>query len=171
MSETELTLEIIGKGNFFAPYSARECIQTLTPLPQGSLRRTINGKLVWVGQTTHRKFRSTLTCKDKAPPAFDGLWRGDKVNVTCLQTLTQTIPQGSQEITLEREPASICLYDHLGKRWEITHQSKQHIQLTPGYPGGFITYAPCLSMMVENYTLEVDEWGLTAFWTLELVEM
>ncbi|MBL8677145.1 MAG: hypothetical protein JNJ47_06985, partial [Alphaproteobacteria bacterium] len=52
MSETELTIEIIGKGNFFAPYSARECTQTLTPIPQGSLRRTINGKLVWVGQAT-----------------------------------------------------------------------------------------------------------------------
>jgi hypothetical protein len=63
------------------------------------------------------------------------------------------------------------LYDHLGKRWEIASQSKQHIQLASGFPGGFITYAPHLSMMVENYTLEVDEWGLTACWTLELVEV
>ena len=169
MSETELTLEIIGKGNFFAPYSARECIQTLIPIPQGSLRRTINGKLVWVGQTTHRKFRSTLTCKDKAPPAFDGLWRGDKVNVKCLQTLTQAISQESQEITLEREPASIRLYDYKGKIWQAPIE--RHFSLPDSFSGGFVTYAPYLSMMVENYTLEVDEWGLTVHWILELVEV
>ncbi|MDI9635443.1 hypothetical protein QPK87_21195 [Kamptonema cortianum] len=169
MSETELTLEIVGKGNFFAPYSARECIQTLTPIPQGSLRRTINGRLVWVGQTLHRKFKSTITCKDKAPPAFDGLWRGDKINVTCLQTLTQSIPQEAQEVTLEREPASICLYDHSGKIWPAP--IKQLFSLPADFSGGFVIYAPQLSMLVENYTLEVDEWGLTSCWTLELVEV
>jgi len=26
-------------------------------------------------------------------------------------------------------------------------------------------------MMVDNYTLNVDEWGLSLGWTLELVEM
>lgn len=169
MSETELTLEIDGKGNFFAPYSARECIQTLTPIPQGSLRRTINGRLVWVGQETHRKFKSTITCKDKVPPAFDGLWRGDKVNVTCLQTLTQTIHEGAQEVTLEREPASLHLYDHEGKMWPAPIE--QHFSLPPDFSRGFVTYAPRLSMMVNNYTLELDEWGLTACWTLELVEI
>lgn len=169
MSETDLILEIIGKGNFFAPYSARECIQTLTPIPQGSLRRTINGKLVWVGQETHRKFKSTITCKDKVPPAFDGLWRGDKVNVTCLQTLTQTIPQGAQEVTLEREPASLHLYDHSGKIWPAPIE--QHFSLPSDFSGGFVTYAPHLSMIVNNYTLELDEWGLTICWTLELVEV
>lgn len=169
MSETELILEIVGKGKFFAPYSARECIQTLTPIPQGSLRRTINGRLVWVGQPTHRKFKSTITCKDKGPPAFDGLWRGDKVNVTCLQTLTQSIPQGAQEVTLEREPASLHLYDHKEKIWPAAIE--KHFSLPSGFSGGFVTYAPRLSMMVENYTLEVDEWGLTTRWILELVEV
>ncbi|MBX9621074.1 MAG: hypothetical protein K2X28_03445 [Alphaproteobacteria bacterium] len=169
MSETELTLEIVGKGNFFAPYSARECIQTLTPIPQGSLRRTLNGRLVWVGQSTHRKFKSTIACKDKAPPAFDGLWRGDKVNVTCLQTLTQSIPQGAQEVTLEREPTCIHLYDHKKNIWPAPIE--KHFSLPTGFSWGFVTYAPRLSMMVENYTLEVDEWGLTVGWTLELVEV
>ncbi|MBX9785901.1 MAG: hypothetical protein K2Y08_01045 [Alphaproteobacteria bacterium] len=169
MSETEITLEIVGKGNFFVPYSARECIQTLTPIPQGSLRRTINGKLVWTGETTHRKFKSTITCKDKTPPAFDGLWRGDKVNVTCLQTLTQTIPQDAREVTLEREPASLHLYDYRGKIWPAPIE--QHFSLPSPFSGGFVTYAPRLSMMVENYSLEVDEWGLTTCWTLELVEV
>jgi uncharacterized protein YjeT (DUF2065 family) len=169
MSETELTLEIVGKGNFFAPYSARECIQTLTSIPQGSLRRTINGKLVWVGQTTQRKFKSTITCKDKAPPAFDGLWKGDKMNVTCLHTLTQSIPQGSREVILEREPASMRLYDHRGKIWQVPVE--KHFSLPSTFSDGFVTYAPRLSMMVESYTLEVDEWGLTTCWTLELVEV
>ena len=168
MSETTLIIEIVGKGAFFAPYSARECTQTLTPLPQGSLRRTINGTLHWIGSRSHRKFQSTISCKDKAPPAFDGLWKGDYVKVTCLQTLTQTIPQGSREVTLEREPASLHLYDYGGKSW--TAPVEKRFSLPTGFSGGFATYAPRLSMMVENYTLDVDEWGLTVCWTLGLIE-
>lgn len=124
---------------------------------------------MWIGQENHRKFKSTITCKDKIPPAFDGLWRGDKVNVTCLQTLTQTIPEGAQEVTLEREPASLHLYDHGGKIWRAPIE--RHFSLPPDFSGGFVTYAPRLSMMVNNYTLELDEWGLTVCWTLELVEV
>ena len=169
MMESALTIEILGKGELFTPHSVRECTQTLTPIPQGSLRRTINGKLVWIGSQTHRKFRSVISCKDQAPPAFDGLWRGDQVKVTCLETLTQAIPKECQELTLEREPTSLHIFDHKGKRWETP--ISQRITLSAGFPGGFITYAPRLLMMVDDYTLNVDEWGLSVGWTLELVEV
>lgn len=167
--ETKLIIEILGKGELFTPQSARGCTQTLMPLPQGNLRRTINGKLVWIGSRTHRKFQSIISCKDQAPPAFDGLWRGDQVKVTCLETLTQTIPKNCQTLTLEREPASLHLLDLKGQRWEAP--INQHIKLPPGFQGGFLIYAPRLFMMVENYTLDMDEWGLAVGWTLELAEV
>ena len=56
MNDTDLTLEIVGKGNALAPFSSRECSQTLSPIPQGILRRTINGVLVCVGNQAHRKW-------------------------------------------------------------------------------------------------------------------
>ena len=72
MLETDLTLEIIGHGNGLAPFSSRECTQTLSPISQGVLRRTINGVLVCVSSKGHRKFESTISCKDQAPLPLTG---------------------------------------------------------------------------------------------------
>ena len=169
MKETNLILEIEGKGTLFAPFSARTCTQSLTPIPQGNLRRTINGKLVWIGSPTHQKYHSIISCTDHVPPAFDGLWKGSQVKVSCLQTLTHPIPEGRAEIDLERDPASLLLIDHHGKPWKVDCQ--QHITPPQNFPGGFAIYAPRLVMMVENFKLDLDEWGLKVGWTLELVEV
>lgn len=170
MSETGLRLEILGKGKVIPPFSTRECIQTLIPISHGSLRRTINGNLVYVGYKGYRKFHSTIACKDKIPPGFEGLWKGDLVKVGCIQALTQTVPKKTSKLQLEREALSLHLYDTTTKRWSVKQGSDRWISLPPEFPGGFITYTPLLLMMVKTYHLEVDEWGLTVGWKLELEE-
>jgi len=168
--ETDLTLEIIGKGNSLPPFSARECIQTLTPISHGTLRRTINGTLVCIGNEGHRKFQSTISCKDRVPPAFEGFWKGTLLKVGCIQSLTQPVPQGTERVQLEREALSLHLYERSGKTWPIKEVGNQFVSLLAEFPGGFITYRPLLTMFVKNYHLETDEWGLSVGWTLELVE-
>lgn len=170
MMETDLTLEILEKENALPPFSARECIQTLTPIPQGTLRRTINGVLVHIGNGEHRKFQSTISCKDKVSPAFEGFWKGTLLKVGCVQFMTQTVPQGTQRIQLEREALSLQLYDLSRKIWPIKDAEKRWVDLPSDFPGGFITYRPLLAMVVKNYHLETDEWGLSVGWTLELEE-
>ncbi len=170
MNETDLTLEITGKGTLLPPLSARECTQTLTPLSGGSLRRTLNGTLVHVGYKGHLKFQSTISCKDKTAPAFEGIWKGVRVKVGCIQTLTQTIPQGSSRIQLERFPLSLHLYDGTRTPWPVEHRGDLWVSIPPNFPGGFLTYRPLLKMIVTRYNLETDEWGLTVGWTLELEE-
>lgn len=167
MSETDLTLEIVGKGNALTPLSARECIQTLSPIPQGILRRTINGVLVCVSNGGHRKFHSTISCKDKSSPAFESLWKGTVVRVHCLQFLTQAVPRGTTHLQLEREEEEIHLYDASGNDWAVGDERS----VPEDFPGGFVTYRPCLTMMVTSYTLETDEWGLRVGWTLALEEV
>lgn len=168
--ETDLTLEVLEKGNSLPPFSARECTQTLTPIPQGALRRTINGILVSVGNGGHRKFQSTISCKDKASPALDGVWQGSRLKVGCLQSMTQTVPQGTQRIQLERDALSLHLYDGQGKVWTVSEAENRWISTPSEFPGGFITYRPLLLMIVKNYHLETDEWGLSVGWVLELEE-
>ncbi len=170
MNETDLILEVVERGSLFSPFSARECTQSLTPIPQDSLRRTINGVLVCVGNKGHHKFQSTISCKDKAPPAFENLWVGTHLKVGCLQSLTQTIPAGASRIFLEREPLRCYAYDPLEKMWPIEKVEGNSVFLSPGCPGGFITYRPWLRMVVKHYHLETDEWEASVGWRLELEE-
>lgn len=170
MNETDLTLEILGKGSILAPLSLRGCTQTLTPLGQDVLRRTINGVLVCVSSPGHRKFQSTISCKDKAPPAFDGLWKGTPLKVGCIQSMTQPVPQGTQQVRLEREAVACYLYEISGKVWEIKKEDERVMTIPSQFPGGFLTYRPFLTMLVKDYHLETDEWGLTVGWKLELEE-
>ena len=170
MSETGLTLESLGKGKSFPPFSTRECIQTLTPVSHGSLRRTINGALVHVGYKGYRKFHSTIACKDKVPPAFEGLWKGDLLKVGCIQALTLAVPEKASTVQLEREALFLHLYDITTKRWPAKQETDRWISLPSDFPGGFITYYPILLMMVKTYHLETDEWGVTVGWRLELEE-
>jgi hypothetical protein len=171
MNETDLRLEIIGQGNSLGPFSSRECIQTLSPLVPDSLRRTINGNLVSVRHPGHRKFKSTISCKDKAPPAFAGLWKGSILKVGCLQSLSHIVPAHTQQIQVERTPLSLSLVDYSGKQWTAQHLKEQWVAIPPKFPGGFLLYRPELIMAVQNYFLETDEWGATVGWQLELEEM
>jgi hypothetical protein len=170
MSETDLRLEVMEKGNILTPFSAREVIQTLTPIPQGTLRRTINGTLVCVGNIGHRKFSSTISCKDQSAPAFEGLWKGTLLKVGCVQALTHLILKGTKKIQLEREPLSLHFVDVSGKVWSAKKPKDRQLLIPNDFPGGHISYCPWLIMRVKNYQLETDEWGLTVGWTLELEE-
>ncbi|MBA3813253.1 MAG: hypothetical protein H0X26_01980 [Alphaproteobacteria bacterium] len=171
MNDTDLTLEIIGKGDSITPFSARECTQTLSPIPQGILRRTINGVLVCVAHKGHRKFQSTLTCRDKAAPAFEGAWKGTLLKVGCIQSITQIVPRSTERVQLEREGISIHLYESSGKTWPVQEVADCWVPLPRDFPGGFLTYRPVLLMMVKEYSLETDEWGLSVGWKLELEEV
>ncbi len=171
MNETDLILEIPGKKSLFPPFSARECTQFLTPISQGVLRRTIGGTLVCVGRGGHRKFHSIIKAKDKAPPAFEGIWSGMLLKVGCLATLTQPVPERASSVLLERAPVICHAYDALGKTYVLEKVNGNSVALPPGFPGGFITYRPWLMMMVKTYHLETDEWGMSVEWTLELEEV
>jgi len=171
MNETDLTLEIIGKGHSLTPFSSLECTQTLSPIPQGILRRTINGTLVCVGNGGHRKFQSKITCKDKSAPALEGVWKGTLLRVGCIQSITQIVSRSMERIQLEREPLGVHLYEKVGKAWSIEAAQNQWVSIPRDFPGGFITYRPVLLMMVKDYSLEIDEWGLTVGWGVEVEEV
>ena len=63
------------------------------------------------------------------------------------------------------------LYDGSGKTWPVKRGKKQSIAIPSEFPGGFLTYRPFLTMLVKDYYLETDEWGLTVGWRLELEEV
>ncbi len=88
--ESEL---ILNRGGF-PPLSARGCIQHLMPIEAGLLRRTINGALIYAEKPLAHKFRSIISCEDRASLALEGLWRGSEVRVGCISSCGVTLLNG-----------------------------------------------------------------------------
>lgn len=170
MSETDLILESLGHPIFFPPFSARDCVQSLTPIPQENLRRTLNGELICLKNQGYRKFQSTITCKDKVPPAFEGLWIGTRLKVGCIQSLTHPVLPGNPYAQMERDAVTCHLHDLSGKEYPLKKSETLLVSIPSDFPGGFITYRPWLKMIVKNYHLETDEWNLSVEWKLDLEE-
>ena len=166
--ESELILD---RGRF-PPLSARGCTQHLIPIESGMLRRTINGALVYTGNTLTHKYRSVISCEDKASPALEGLWRGSEVRVGCIQHLWHQSTK--QEILLERDPIEGSVFAMTNVRENLEIQSitgRKVILVKGGLEETFVAYRPWLDMRITSFAFITDEWGLKVGWRLELQEV
>ena len=96
MIETNLILGIPG----LPPESARNCVQELTPIPNGEFKKSINGNLMFLETTQRRRYRSVISCHDINSAICDEIWIGTQISVGCIQNLWQTIEIGKTEINL-----------------------------------------------------------------------
>lgn len=104
--------------------------------------------------------------------AFEGIDKGSLLKVGCIQSLTCVVAEGEESVHLERDPINpIQVYDLSGKEFVSFHVQGREVTFSLPFPGGFITYRPFLMMLVREYTLKIDEWGVTVGWTLELEEV
>ena len=166
--ESEL---IMSKGGF-PPLSARGCMQQLTPIQSGELRRTINGVLIYTGKPLTHKYRSLITCEDKASAALEGIWRGSEVRIGCIQRLWQKVI--GFQATLERDPlpGSVFMITAKGVEVEVQGIKGRTVSFTMASgEEGFISYRPWMEMRVLSFSLLTNEWGMKAGWRLELEEI
>lgn len=166
--ESEL---ILSRGGF-PPMSARGCIQHLMPIEAGALRRTINGTLIYTGTSLNHKYRSIVTCEDKAAIALEGVWRGSVLRVGCIQRIWQKVV-GYQAL-LERDPVEGSVFVLTAKQEEQEVQDmngRKVVFAEQGSGEAFVSYRPWLDMRVVTFSLMTNEWGLKAGWRLELEEV
>jgi hypothetical protein len=152
--------------------SARGCIQHLLPIESGELRRTINGALIYTGKVLTHKYRSLITCQDKATLALEGFWRGSELRVGCIQRLWQKT-MGAQ-VLLERDPVvdSVFAINCNQEARKIEEVKGRKVVLEEGFATEiYVSYRPWLDMRVVNFSLITNEWGLSAGWRLELEEI
>jgi hypothetical protein len=166
--ESEL---ILSRGGL-PPLSARGCVQHLMPIESGALRRTINGALVYTGKASSHKYRSIISCEDKASLALEGFWRGSEIRVGCIHRLWQKA-YGS-EVVLDRDPVdgTVCIITSTGQERgekEITGRKVVIGDLTE--TEAFVAYRPWLYMRVVTFSFMTNEWGLKSGWRLELEEI
>lgn len=148
MNDTELTLSGMG----LPQYSARGLTQTLAPIAAAKqLRRTINGSLIDVSMSQFRKYSTTISAADVAPPELDYIWPGSIVTVGCVLEL----------VTLG----------------EYTAEDSEYVLSRPCVPGsirhagGYTFFRPLLIMLVTDYSLSADEWAAGVTWSLSLEEV
>jgi hypothetical protein len=145
MTDTILVLTGIG----IPAYSARGLTQTLEPIAASAqLRRTVNGTLRDLSQSQFRKYRSTISCTDQAPPALDGIFPGAVVTVHCAAKLSYVTAEGPQRPVV---PGS---------------------EETPeGSESEFTIYRPVLQMRVVAHNITDEEWAASRPWSIELEEI
>jgi hypothetical protein len=168
----ETLLTITGMG--FPPLSARGCVQELRPVQQTNFKRNIYGDLVQLGQDFLLKYQTTIHCEDKTTLTTDGLIPGNIVDVACIQQLWEKIPENSREIKLSRSPVndSITCLNHQQEIIPIDGVDGTRVTLsTTQNSPSFITYRPLLRMMVKDFKLNTNEWGMICGWRVDLEEV
>ena len=138
---TDLVLDGVG----VQPYSARGLSQTLTPIQQAAPpKRTVNGKLKDIGLAQFKKYASTISCTDQAPPVFDGAWPGLQVTVDCVVPFSRVTAAAP-----ERPIVPDSEYED----------------------GGFTLYRPRLIMRIMTFDVQKDEYGAAISWNMTLEEV
>ena len=139
--DTVLVLSGIG----IPDYSARGLTQTLEPIEAAAqLRRSINGDLLDLSYGPFRKYKSTISCQDFAPPSVDGVWPGHVVQVECVAELSY--------------PAS-------------GSPTRPVVSGSARTEGAFVFYRPQLQMLVTGFSMSRDEYGATVGWQMQLEEV
>ena len=146
--------------------AVRGCSQTLFPLSQGHLLRTVSGHCLNLGVL--EKYGSVIKCQDKEPPTLEDLWPGVLLKVACIQPLMTH--QVHQEKVVLKRPAvegSVLLMDENEIFPLVCKGNQVHV---PKGLKGYISYRPFLYMIVKNFSVLYDEWKQSAGWVLELEE-
>lgn len=127
-------------------YSCRNVRQTLTPIGAASyMRRTVNGELIDLSPTQFRKYKSSISCSDNTPPAFDGIWPGLIVNVSCAKELGYITSGGSPKKTVVDGSSRV--------------------------DGAFTFYRPLITFRIVNWSDNYTEWEVGDEWQLDLEEV
>ena len=168
-NETILTL-----GNLVIPVGAgRGITQSLQPIDNGSLRRTVNGNLVDLTREENRKFESQIRCTDMATPAMAELWKGTEILVGCISILNQNVNPIANAVTLIRDPVagSIFGFEVDGTKHEPVSVLGRDITFDVGIDVANVEFRPELNMRVVANSTSTDEYEAEEGWQIDLQEI
>jgi hypothetical protein len=127
-------------------YSARGLKQTLTPVqPAQQVRRTINMEAVDLSLATAKKYDTTISASDVAPPAFDDVWPGMQVTIDCVAELSYLTAGGSPARTVVSGSSRVV--------------------------GNYTIYRPQLVMLITAMSSSISEWEAGREWSLSATEV
>lgn len=164
------TLKLLG--NNFPPFSQQECRETLKTIQLGSLKRTVNGKLCYIGGGT--KYQSLLEGNDSTPPCLNQLARGDHVTLHSTQRLWQDIPPNTDQalsLILPAVPETLLVCNAAGEQFPFELIENELSLKTKTDQTLFISFRPVLEMLVVEISLKHEEDSLQSAWRVLLEEV
>lgn len=171
-----MTYETVLKlGSLIIPAGAgRGISQTLKPIDNGDLRRTVNGELTDLTRIQNRKFESQISVTDMSIPTLSGLWKGDVLSIECISKLNELVSPESATHTIQRDPVtdSIKGYDSSGVKVPLlSFGGTGNRDLTFDGNVAYIEFRPILEMMILSMSFNHDEYEAEAGWTIDLEEV
>lgn len=166
-TETVLVL-----GDVAIPLGAGRAItQTLEPIDNGDLRRTVNGTLKDLTREENRKFASTISTSDWSSPAFEGLWKGMTLTVQCITEMRQNVFPVSEDITLVRPAVEGTVYGVTedGVRLAPALETPTYAEFDD--PVRYVVFRPELEFMVTSISRSRDEYAVEESWQIGLEEV
>jgi len=167
------TETILKLGDNFIPVGAgRGISQTLDPISNGDIRRTINGSLIDLTRALNRKFESQVNCTDMGTPTLAGIWKGSIIQVDCIQPLRELVNPASTTHTIIRDPVagSVIGIDEATDA-EVTPTIVAGRDITFSAAVKAIEFLPSLEMMVRSHSLNTDEYAAEEGWSIDLEEV
>lgn len=169
---THLKISQVG----FPPFSTGNCKQTLLPVQQNAVWRTVNGEAIASEIRPQKKFKTLIQGEDTNVPCFEGISLGAHVTIDCIQRLwmTHTVTEG-EPLLLERAvvEGSVVAMDGHKRQYPVqaTDEGGYHVIGAPEGTDLFIGYFPKLRAVITNLKIYNEEWGGTYKWDLEAEEV
>lgn len=166
MSETNLVLS----GLVIPVGSGRGITQSITPIDNGDLRRTVNGTLVDTTRAVNQKYSTSIKCSDQGSPPFAQVWKGSEMEISCVAKIRQ-MTDAAMVVTLTRVPVEASIVGMKSDGTRIDADSLDDMDVTFSEDVIMVEFCPILEMMVTNYSVDEDEYGATTGWQLDLEEV
>jgi hypothetical protein len=157
---------------YFPPGSARGISQSLNLVSNGELLRTVNGTLIDLTRDENRKFTSVISASETASPTLQGLWRGQVITgLECIQPFRQFVAPANTSVTLIRPEVTGSVVGRLSDNTRIDPDTVVAQVATFSQAVVAVEYRPVLDMMVDDITVDNDEYAATEGWSISLVEV
>lgn len=152
--------------------SARGISQTIQPIDNGDVRRTVNGTLLDLTRIQNRKFESQIRLQDQATPTFIGFFKGSILVVESIVPFRELVNPASTTQTIIRTPVTGSVTGIESVSGLVVDPiSVVGEDITFANTVNLIKYRPVLTMMILAITLDADEYAATEGWVIDLEEV
>lgn len=167
---TSLKLEHTGGAEIPIPSGADLGIrQSFQLVPGGSARRSANGDMIVLPNTSRRKYRTDISGADHLPPAISGLFENDLITVYSISKLPQA-PSSSTQTTLSRRPVegSVFAVDAAGNDVPVSVNGKI---VTHSADAAVVFFRPILDCVLLSLSSDEEEISKDVYWSMTFEEV
>lgn len=169
--DTETILRVAGRA--LPAGTCHGVAETLRPEGRGEVRRTLDGRAVLLGFGLATRLEVRLSGTGVRPPALCDLRTGDAVTVDCASVRSATLPPATDAYALPHDavPGSVRVATVDGERDQTAYAFERTVYVQASPAVREVRWRPRLACLVtEPLSVDTDEPGARASWSLSLVE-